>query len=154
MNSKTLKISFAGIALGLLLWSGCSVSVSSTSTSDSTAVSTPAAAVPAAAPEISGGTYCYAFKNETLALTVELEYDGAIAKGMLWGVIEDEANSYFSSYVTEFEGARNGGNLDVSTKTEIEGDVQEEKASWAWDGETLTEDDHKMNKVVCEPHDE
>jgi hypothetical protein len=154
MNFKTLKISFAGLAMGLLLWPGCSVNVTTSSTSDSTAVSTPAAAEPAAAPEISGGTYCYSYKDETLALTAEMEYDGAIAKGTLWGVIDDKANGYFSSYVTDFEGARNGGNLDVSTKTEIEGDVQEEKASWAWDGETLTEGEHKMAKVICEPHEE
>ena len=152
MNSKALKISFASIALGVLLWPGCSSKVDTNTNTDSTAVSTPAAAQPATAGEISGGTYCYSFKDETLSLTAELEYDGAIAKGMLWGEITDQANGYFSSYVTEFEGTRNGGNLDVSTKTEIEGDVQDEKASWAWDGETLTEGQHKMTKVVCEPH--
>jgi hypothetical protein len=150
MKSTTLKMGFAAIALGLMAWPGCTVSTSSTTESTTTAA--PAATPePAASEEIGPGEYCYSYKDETLSLTASLNYEGGKITGTLWGDVQDKENSYFTTYTTTFEGVRDHDRIDVSTKTEIEGDVQEEQASYIWDGKTLTEGEHKMTQVDCEP---
>ena len=137
-------------ALSLGLASSCSVSVSSNTTSDSTATAAPAPE--AAAPSgPAAGTTCYVFADETIDISTELTYDGTSAvSGTLVGTIHDKAEGYFTSYATDFEGTREGDNLKLKTKTEIEGDVQEEEATWTWDGTLLNDGKYMMSQAPCE----
>jgi hypothetical protein len=98
------------------------------------------------------GQWCYDFKNETLHLTAVMEYDGnSEVIGTLYGDVQDKAEGYFTTYTTNFDGTRDGETLKVKTKTEIEGDVQEEDQTWTWDGKTLDNGRQLMKQVDCEP---
>jgi hypothetical protein len=138
------------LCFALTLLAGCNGNATTpTSPTDSTAI----AAKPS--NELIAGEWCYDFKDKTLHQTAVMEYDGKSAvKGTLYGDIQDSVEAYFATYITTFEGVHEAGYLKVKTTTEIEGDVQEESASWAWDGKTLTEGLHKMVQVNCEPSPE
>lgn len=105
--------------------------------------------------DLIAGEYCYAFVDPTLDLSMVMEYDGkSEVSGTMYGDIHDTVESYFASYVTTFSGRREGKNLKVETKSEIEGDVQTAEATWPWDGKTLLEGRHTMQQVDCEPSPE
>lgn len=148
--SLNARFVMVAIIFGIGLLSSCNKPATpATSGADSTAAAT---AAPIAKDEPIAGEYCYDFQDATLHLTAVMQFDGTSkVSGTLYGDIQDKEQGYFTTYATEFTGIRSDANIKVKTITEIEGDVQEEEETWAWDGKSLTEGLHKMKQVDCEP---
>lgn len=145
---------FSGLllALGVVFASGCAEKAAAPATTEGVGLGATPDAKPKPGEALMAGQWCYDFQNETLHLTAVMEYDGnAEVIGTLYGDIQDKAEGYFTTYTTNFEGKRDGEFLKVKTKTEIEGDVQEENETWTWDGKTLETEHNLMTQVDCEP---
>ena len=93
---------------------------------------------------------CYRFQSDTTTATLRLETTGSQVRGEVEAVIQDAANSYFSSYSQHFTGQRDGQDLRVEIVTEIEDDIQNANQVWHLEGQELTADGNRFRKVQCQ----
>lgn len=89
------------------------------------------------AQNFADGKYCFAFKDAVNNNTLELTVAGNTVSGHYGGTIEDKANSYYSSFESNFTGTKEGENLAVEVSLTIEGDVQKTSEKWILSGNTL-----------------
>lgn len=132
--------------LAVLLGS-CGGSADDTSTTDQQEATDD----PVASPETpAAGPYCFSFNDETLTLDVALILDEEQGvTGRQVGVIENEAEGYYTSYESTLTGVLEGHTLTLTIVTEIEYDTQEEQAQWTWDGATLNDGLHELIEGAC-----
>ena len=93
---------------------------------------------------------CYRFQSDTTTATLRLETTGNQVRGEVEAVIQDAANSYFTSYSQHFTGEREGQDLRVEIVTEIEDDIQHASQVWNLQGQQLTADGNRFRKVQCQ----
>jgi hypothetical protein len=86
---------------------------------------------------LSDGKHCFALKDEVNNNTLILNIEGNKVSGNIAGLIEDKANSYYSSFGGDFTGTKDGENLSVEVVITIEGDVQKTPEKWVLTGNTL-----------------
>ncbi len=89
------------------------------------------------AQNFADGKYCFTFKDTISNNTLELTIAGKNVSGRYGGTIEDKANSYYSSFESNFTGTKEGENLAVEVSLTIEGDVQKTSEKWVLSGNTL-----------------
>jgi len=96
------------------------------------------------------GEYCYETKTDSLDAIIRLTI---AANGQVTGdgsaTIQDEANSYYSSYTQVLSGSLNGDELALDVGTQIEGDVQNANETWTLDGDRLTNGRQTFSLVEC-----
>lgn len=146
------KFVFSGLVMAFGFFAGCADKTAAPATNGEIGLGDAPASKPKPGDALIAGQWCYDYEDETLHLTAVMEYDGAAkVVGNLYGDIHDKAEGYFTSYTTSFDGTKDGNVLKVKSKTEIEGDVQEEAAEWTWDGKTLDNGRQTLKQVDCEP---
>ena len=131
----------------VVLLGSCGGNADDTSTTDQQEVTDD----PVASPETpAAGPYCFSFEDETLTLDVALILDeDQGVTGRQVGVIENEAEGYYTSYESSLTGVLEGHTLTLDIVTEIEYDTQEEQAQWTWDGATLNDGLHELTEGAC-----
>jgi hypothetical protein len=98
------------------------------------------------------GKYCFTFKDEVNDNKIELTIAGNTVSGTYDGTIQDQKNSYFTSFGSDFTGTKDGENLTVEVTLEIEGSVQKTSEKWTLVGNTLKTDKMTYTKVEnCTP---
>jgi len=149
-------------AIAVLSLAACSSAVPTVTVSISANPSTSAAnpahkveakvtAVASTKAALDPGEYCYEAKTDSLDAIIRLTI---AANGQVTGdgsaTIQDEANSYYSSYTQVLSGSLNGDELALDVGTQIEGDVQNANETWTLDGDRLTIGRETFSLVECD----
>ena len=96
---------------------------------------------------------CFQRKTDTLEsyITMDLPADGAdgAVSGSATGVIQDDAQSYYTSWQSTFTGERKGKDLKLSVETKIEDDDQKQDAVWTIEGANVLMDGDAYEPVDC-----
>lgn len=84
------------------------------------------------ADAIAPGQYCYRADEETLtaALRLTVAPDQTVT-GDSVATIQNESESYYSSYTQEISGSLAGDQLTAQVRTAIENDVQDAQETWS-----------------------
>lgn len=107
-------------------------------------------------PPLAPGSFCYFHQDEAVTEALELTVtDAAIASGSHFGVVHDEANSYFTAFDTELTNGVFGGDgtATFDAVTEVDGDTQISEELWALTPETATRpglDAPLLTEAPCE----
>ncbi|MGG6296826.1 hypothetical protein ACQ4M4_20720 [Leptolyngbya sp. AN02str] len=99
----------------------------------------------------SPGEYCFQIETDTLTgqLRFMLEADGSVLGGGS-AVIQDDENSYYTSYRQQFDGQVVDDNqLELQLITEIEEDVQNSSETWTLTESTLDTGREVYTQVDC-----
>ena len=92
-------------------------------------------------PPLVAGDFCYFHQDEAVTEALELTVtDVATASGSHFGVVHDEANSYFTAFETELTNGRFGGDgtATFDAVTEVDGDTQASEELWTLTPQTAT----------------
>ena len=92
-------------------------------------------------PPLAAGDFCYFHQDEAVTEALELTVtDAATASGSHFGVVHDEANSYFTAFDTELTNGVFGGDgtATFDAVTEVDGDTQTGEEQWTLTPETAT----------------
>ena len=107
-------------------------------------------------PPLAAGSFCYFHQDEAVTEALELTVtDAAMASGDHFGVVHDEANSYFAAFDTELTNGRFGGDgtATFDAVTEVDGDTQTSEEQWTLTPETATRtglDAPVLTEAPCE----
>ncbi len=97
---------------------------------------------------LSDGKYCFAFKDEISNNTLVLNIEGNKVSGNLSGTIQDQKNAYYSSFVADFTGTKDGENLSVEVSRTVEGSVEKTSEKWVLTSNTLKIDKNTYTKLA------
>lgn len=99
------------------------------------------------------GQACYQRNTDTLESYITMNLpdnaaDGPVS-GTASGVIQDDAEGYYSSWQSTFSGTRAGKLLKLDVQTKIEDDDQTQYEEWRFVGKNIQMDDDRYEPVDC-----
>ncbi len=111
-----------------------------------------AVAIAATSPGAQAAESCFGFRDKVTEAYVRIKLpkgDGSVS-GTVTGTVQDDEQSYYTSWESQFKGVRKGKLLKVSVETKIEDDLQKEKKTWemAADGAIILDGD-RYEPVDC-----
>ena len=96
------------------------------------------------------GPYCFNYEDNSLSAKAQLlvSSDQGV-NGTIEGVIQNDEQAYYTSYIQSFSGALEEQQLDVSITTKIEDDVQKSQEIWTLTEKNLTTNKETFTTVDC-----
>lgn len=105
-------------------------------------------------PAIAPGKYCYQFKDDIKEVDARLTVDASDrVTGHVQGVIQDEAQGYYTSYRKKLDGTIDGSNLNLDIETWIELDKQNDQQTWKVSDNQLSTERDTLKLESCETVD-
>ncbi|MCZ8161443.1 MAG: hypothetical protein O9275_11980, partial [Microcystis sp. LE19-196.1B] len=87
--------------------------------------------------------YCFSVANDDLDSTARIYIQGNQVTGRVEATIQNEQESYYTSYNQTLQGTRKGNQLNLNIRTTIELDTQKTQEIW-----TLTSDSLNTGRLV------
>ena len=101
-------------------------------------------------PALAPGEYCYTTKTAIDTIHARFTIDDSDRViGNVQGVIHNEADGYYTSYIQAVDGTIDGSNLNLDVATWIEYDKQNNQETWKVSDSTLTVNKNTLNTESC-----